>query len=575
MESNQAFSRTANLNIEDEVKAPIRIQDRLSYHVPGNLFQKLQARPQASTYWSYEWYQNEVGKKVTVSYASTREASEELAKRFLKEKVLGFDMEWKADFSKKGNRNSKRKSSRTLKDEISLIQVASAHEIGLFHIALHKGTRPVELIARSLREIIESSSIIKTGVGIYSADASRLRRFMHLKPRGILDLNHLHRVVNISSGKKMISLSEHARIYLGFPLFKGKVRTSDWTKSLTIAQQNYAASDAYVGLVLYHVLDVTRLNMDPIPPHPELDNNPNPYNAAGNPTPKTVQLAQTIPQPIARQPDALEHVPKLRPGGGVNVIRYQDTTLFPPLSPSLVPSPPLITAKTARFTTDLPTPAPTITQLSPTKTVERRLLANLYSLRYRLQKTTGIPLEGMAGNETLINIAKQQPATVPALCRIPGAIKFYQTCKAHKINLLDFIVTPPTSISFDSSLSCTDVKSVETSHRQLPAGFPCPGDDQNGSPSRGKQSISKSRKRSCSSALDTEFMAKSPLRILVNSADQCGSAQKPILIPSSPIFFETMEPVIKSSSDLARRRDALAEIFSDSNIPKKPSRQRV
>ncbi|QDS76698.1 hypothetical protein FKW77_000737 [Venturia effusa] len=562
MANAQPFSWTDALIAEDEVSAPIRITDRLSHHIPGHKLRELQARPQASIYWSYEWYRNSAGKTVTLSYASTREQSEELAKRFLKEKVLGFDMEWKADFTKKRqNGGRKRKHPRTLKDEISLIQIASTDEIALFHIALHKGTRPVELVARSLREIIESDAIIKTGVGIYSADASRLRRFMKFQPRGMLDLNHLHRLVDISSGKKMIGLSEHARLYLGFPLFKGKVRTSDWTKPLTIDQQNYAASDAYVGLVLYHVLDVRRLNMDPIPPHPELDRNPNSNSKepAGDAEP---QVAKPLPRPQVPGQET-----KARIDSRANLVcATKAVNVSPVLSPRRS-----IGSEPVLHVPELATPAPTLLRASPLEIEERRLLATLHSLRFRLQRSTGVPLESIAGDDTLIQIGKHRPTSVPALCRIPGAGKLYQICKGQQINLLDCISSPPTSISFDSNLSL--VKTVSATNLQSQSMFATHIEDaQSGASSRRGPAYTKKRRRSCSSTRGQDIVLTTSLQdATVDGAKACGTARDPISISSSPVFFETLDTVRDVIRERVHNRNALAEILVHDNTRKEPS----
>ncbi|TID19923.1 3'-5' exonuclease [Venturia nashicola] len=538
----QPFSWNDALIAEDEVETPIRITDRLAYHIPGHKLQELQARPQATTYWSHKWYRDFNGKKVKISYASTREQSEELAKRFLKERVLGFDMEWKAGFTRKNTkRGNKRKNSRTIKDEISLIQVASADEIGLFHIALHKGTRPVELIARSLREIIESNAIIKTGVGIYSADAARLQSHMKFQPRGMLDLNHLHRLVDISSGRRMLGLSEHARIYLGFPLFKGKVRTSDWTKPLTTAQQNYAASDAYVGLVLYHVLDVRRLNMDPIPPHPETDKNPSPKNPTGDAKPQPAQ--QTCPSIVS------EPMPRAQVDRQRNVGRESDTLASPfNLSPRHSTA-----IEPARCATVLPTPVTTLPQTPLPLNEERRLLANLHSLRFRLQRSTGFFLESIAGEETLIKIVKQRPETVPALCRVPGAGKLYQLCKTQNINLLDCITTPPKSISFDSSLSLVNLKAAKTLQPQASAAVSHTASTQNAT-------SSKKRRRSCSFSRDGELASVSSVDSIATATKQGCTAQDPISIPSSPVFFETIDIARDRRPGKDPKRDALTEL---------------
>jgi hypothetical protein len=555
MKEKQPFSCTDVLISEDETKATIKIQDRLSYHIPEFLLQKLRARPKNSTYWSHEWYQNAQGKKVKVSYASTREASEELAKVFLNEKVLGFDMEWKAD------RNKKRRSSRTLKDEISLIQISSSEEIGLFHIALHEGSRPAQLLAPSLRRIIESSSIIKTGVGIYSADASRLRKFMGLKPQGILDLNFLHRLVDLSSRTRMTSLSDHAKIHLGFPLFKGDVRTSDWTKSLTSAQQNYAASDAYVGLVLYHVLDAKRLNMDPIPPHPELDKNLRSQVAESVPNPAQAVSTQTVVGP-----DPSPQVRMLQNSGERNVARYSKTYHNPPAPPSG----PVTALEPDRAIAGLATPAPTLTQSIVLDNKGRRLLANLHSLRYRLQKSTGMLVGSIASDKTLQDIASQRPTTIAALCRIPGAGKLLMTCNDQKANLLDCIITPPTSISFDSSLSCANITAKEPLQLEHLDGRLASGNARKRI-SQYKERRPEKKQKLSSSDTETNYGANTSLFVTVPEADKGRKAEE--TIPAPPIFTCSQSGLscVNTKAKEIPRREALAEVPLSGSIQKRVS----
>ena len=215
-------------------------------------------------YWSYESYHDTKTKvPVKVIYCCDIVSSERAASALLTERVLGFDMEWK----------SNRASSP--KDRVSLIQVACEDKIVLFHIARHSGTAVSELIAPSLRRLIEDSQITKTGVAISNADGRRLRQVFGLKPEGLFELSRLHRVVEYVNTKpelvntKLIALSTLAHIHLGRPLFKGPVRTSDWRKPLTPAQIKYAASDAYVGFRLYHAMEAKRLKMEPKPSRPE------------------------------------------------------------------------------------------------------------------------------------------------------------------------------------------------------------------------------------------------------------------------------------------------------------------
>jgi ribonuclease D len=166
----------------------------------------------------------------------------------------------------------------TKQDNISLIQIASGTEIGLFHIALHKGNTVEEILAPSLKKIIESEDIMKTGVCVDSADGSRLRKWFRLTPKGMFELSRLYRVLECSylntelrqDGSK-VALSEQVEAHLAFPLDKGAVRTSDWSKTLDKSQILYAADDAYCGLLLYRIMEAKRLKIDPTPPRPDCE----------------------------------------------------------------------------------------------------------------------------------------------------------------------------------------------------------------------------------------------------------------------------------------------------------------
>ncbi|KAJ4330746.1 hypothetical protein N0V87_009726 [Didymella glomerata] len=215
-------------------------------------------------WWSHQLYRGPKGEQVKVQYSKTKVESEILAKQFLGEKVVGFDMEWPWNDWK----------SDRLQNKIGLIQVATEEKIALFHIGLHAGKTTDEIIAPSLRKLIESAAIGKIGVGILSADFARLRRYFKLQPKGAVELSHLHRLVTFGGRKpelvstKMTSLAHQVEQHLGHPLYKGDVRTSNWSKPLTQEQIKYAAGDAYAGIMLYHCLNYKRLQMDPVPPMP-------------------------------------------------------------------------------------------------------------------------------------------------------------------------------------------------------------------------------------------------------------------------------------------------------------------
>lgn len=220
-------------------------------------------RPQ---FWTHDLYSGPDKRPVRILYGRSKVESEEIAQLFLGEPVLGFDMEWPWDGDK---------DNVPLQRRIGLIQVASEDKIGLFHVGLHPGRTPKDLLAPSLRKIIESPNISKTGVAILSADFARLRKYFDLTPRGAFELSHLHNLV-VYGGRdvrkvttRAKGLSAQVEEHLGFPLAKvKKVRQSNWSAPLNANQIKYAAADAYAGFMLYHCMNAKRIAMEPRPPLP-------------------------------------------------------------------------------------------------------------------------------------------------------------------------------------------------------------------------------------------------------------------------------------------------------------------
>ncbi|OCL01565.1 ribonuclease H-like protein, partial [Glonium stellatum] len=216
---------------------------------------------QGKIYWSHLLYHGPNMEPVRIDYCKCRSTSEVIAQKFLGEKVLGFDMEWESEIG-------------PLQEKISCIQLASESRIALFHIGLHVGSTPEELIAPSLRKIIESPNVTKTGVAVERADAIRLRKFFRIQPRGLIELSQLHRLVKYgatSAGKVnkcLVSLKTQVEEHLHLPLLKDKTRRSKWSRPLSQKQIKYAAADAYAGFMLYHCLEAKRTRMDPIHPRP-------------------------------------------------------------------------------------------------------------------------------------------------------------------------------------------------------------------------------------------------------------------------------------------------------------------
>ncbi|KAI0157997.1 ribonuclease H-like domain-containing protein [Hypoxylon sp. FL1284] len=216
-------------------------------------------------WWNHFYYRGSRNRAPQILYSDSLNRSESIARTFLDEPVIGFDMEWPM-WSEKSAR---------LQEKIALIQIACERRIALFHVALHDGETVDDIIAPSLRRIIESPTILKTGVAILSADFKKLKEEFDLNPRGAFELSHLHNLVrrepqgNKPVTTKLCALSKQVEHHLGLPLYKGSVRQSDWSLPLTQDQRIYAANDAYAGFMLFHCMNAKRLATTPVPPFPK------------------------------------------------------------------------------------------------------------------------------------------------------------------------------------------------------------------------------------------------------------------------------------------------------------------
>lgn len=222
--------------------------------------------PTGHKFWSHKLYRGPQDQPVRIMYSRTKVESEEIAREFINEKVVGFDMEW--PWRQDTNPNA------ALQQRVGLIQIACEDKIALFHIGLHSGTSPNDLLAPSLRSIIESPDISKCGVAVLNADFSRLQTWFGLQPRGAFELSHLHNLVTygaVNPAKctiKLRKLAQQVEEHLGLPLHKGAVRTSNWSNPLNQNQIQYAAADSYAGFMLFHCMNAKRISMLPTPPLP-------------------------------------------------------------------------------------------------------------------------------------------------------------------------------------------------------------------------------------------------------------------------------------------------------------------
>jgi hypothetical protein len=257
----------------DEGAEEVEEHKTLDYQIPEDV---LRAAMLASTntrasFWSAKMYRGPDGESLSTHYCRSLEVAERVAQKFLEVKVVGFDIEWRP-FSPVKN----------IKQNASLIQLACEDRIALFHVALFEGTTPEQLMPPSLKAILESPDILKVGVAV-KGDFSRLKRYLNIQAQGVFELSRLHNLVEWHAkdpdkvSNKLVALAVQVLQHLQLPLYKGapleddpvdteNVRESDWSKPLNLQQIHYAATDAYAGFRLYHLLEWKRKQLRPTPP---------------------------------------------------------------------------------------------------------------------------------------------------------------------------------------------------------------------------------------------------------------------------------------------------------------------
>ncbi|KAI4138277.1 MAG: hypothetical protein LQ341_004741, partial [Variospora aurantia] len=184
-------------------------------------------------YWQYTLYEGPKGEKVKVHYCTSLETSERIAKLFLNESAIGFDIEWKPQATAKEG----------IRKNVAVIQLASEDRIAIFHLArFSKGDSVDELVAPSFKRIMESASITKVGVSIKS-DCTRVRKFLDVRSRGLFELSHLYKLVQYAANdvkkinKMLVSLATQTEQHLLLPMYKDEsVRSSDWSEELDYKQ---------------------------------------------------------------------------------------------------------------------------------------------------------------------------------------------------------------------------------------------------------------------------------------------------------------------------------------------------
>ncbi|KAL5416071.1 hypothetical protein PMIN03_002317 [Paraphaeosphaeria minitans] len=301
-ESEQEEESESEVDEDSDPEEPGEEHTPLIYQIPSDVLESaLQAPPQTrASYWSQKLYRGPEDQELLLHYCVNMEVSERVAKHFLNEKVVGFDIEWKAF----GPVDS-------IKENASLIQLATEDRIALFHIARFPGKTPEQLMPPTLKALLESPDTYKVGVAV-KGDCRRLEKYFDLNIRGVFELSRLHNLVEYHGtqpskvNNKLVKLATQVHQHLLLPLHKGEpfvdepqqrlisVRESDWSRPLDFEQIHYAAADAYAGFRLFDVLESKRKKLKPAPPMPHLcdyDNKPMPRT-----TPRVKRAKKVAPE---------------------------------------------------------------------------------------------------------------------------------------------------------------------------------------------------------------------------------------------------------------------------------------
>ncbi|MEN8249626.1 MAG: 3'-5' exonuclease [Bacteroidota bacterium] len=145
--------------------------------------------------------------------------------------VVGFDTETRPTFVK-GHFN-----------HISLIQLAIPGKVFLFRINITG-------FAKEIIDLLADENIKKIGVGLRD-DLIGLQKIRDFDPVGFVEIHDFVKDL----GVRNTGLRKLAAILIGVRISKGQ-QTSNWENpTLTKSQLRYAATDAWICLAMYNMLD--------------------------------------------------------------------------------------------------------------------------------------------------------------------------------------------------------------------------------------------------------------------------------------------------------------------------------
>ncbi|WP_420577929.1 3'-5' exonuclease [Ekhidna sp.] len=165
-----------------------------------------------------------------IHVVETEKACNEAVKKLRNFDVLGFDTEKKPTFNK-GEYN-----------HTAMVQLSTMEDAYLFRLN-------VMGYPSSLFELMSNSSILKLGISI-DDDLKDLKKARKFKPKNFTDLNDVVRDL----GVKHMGVKKLAAVVLGARISKNQQVTNWEAKTLTEAQQKYAATDAWICLAIHEEL---------------------------------------------------------------------------------------------------------------------------------------------------------------------------------------------------------------------------------------------------------------------------------------------------------------------------------
>lgn len=160
----------------------------------------------------------------------TEEESEWAVSELQKFEILGFDTEKKPTFLK-GEYNP-----------TALVQLSTIDDAYLFRLNKIGYHQP-------LFNLMADGSIVKYGISI-DDDLKELIRLRAFEPEGFTDLNSIATEI----GTVHIGVKKLAAIFLKRRISKGQQTTNWENEELTIHQQRYAATDAWICVRIYNEL---------------------------------------------------------------------------------------------------------------------------------------------------------------------------------------------------------------------------------------------------------------------------------------------------------------------------------